>query len=155
MLVFYPAWYCPLETRRGGRGLLNGKNPLSVTKIICRQSLDENKFLPISSKLKFNFESSNSTVEVIRTRFPCPGLLHFLRNLFFKKTLKYGHGQWCYRFKFLEKTRLHWLFHVDFREIRFLKQHDVINSNSWLLAILKEFSGLPLVKLILFLCVKS
>ena len=35
-------------------------------------------------------------------------------------------------------------------EIRFLKLHDIINSNSWLLAMLKEFSGLPLFKLILF-----
>ena len=109
-----------VRNREGGTDLLNGKNPLSVTKIICRQYLDENKFLPISSKLKFNFESSNWIVEVIRTRFPCPGLLHFLRNPFLKNPLN-GHGQWCYCFKFLEKTRLHWLFHVDFREIRFLK----------------------------------
>ena len=30
------------------------------------------------------------TVEVIRTRFPCQGLLDFLRNLFFLKNLKDG-----------------------------------------------------------------
>ena len=54
--------------------------------------------------------------------------------------------QWCYRFEFLEEIRLHWLFHVSFGEIRFLKWHGVINSNSWLLAILKEFSSLPLFK---------
>ena len=45
----------------------------------------------------------------------------------------------------LEGIRLHWLFHASFEEIRFLKWRDVINSNSWFLAILKEFSeGLPL-----------
>ena len=27
------------------------------------------------------------------------------------------HGQWCYRFKFLEEIRLYWLLHVGFREI--------------------------------------
>ena len=93
----------------------------------------------------FNFDSSTWTVDVIRTRFPCPGLLNFLINLFFKKkNLKYGqiNGQWCYRFKFLEVIRLQchwqWLFHVDFGEISLLKWHDEINSNSWILAILKE-----------------
>ena len=67
-----------------------------------------------------------------------------------QENLKYGwsiYGQWCYHFKFLEEIRLHWLFHMGFGEIRFLKWHDVINSNSWFLAILKEFSGLPLFKL--------
>ena len=55
------------------------------------------------------------------------------------------------RFKFLEGIRLHWLFHVGFGEIRFLKWRDVINSSSWFLAILKGFSkGLPLFKLIFF-----
>ena len=44
--------------------------------------------------MKFNFESSTWTVEVIRTRSPCPCLLDFLRNLFyFKKKLKYGQRQ--------------------------------------------------------------
>ena len=33
-------------------------------------------------------------------------------------------GQWCYRFKFLEGIRLHWLFHTDFGEIRFLKRRE-------------------------------
>ena len=33
----------------------------------------------------------------------------------------------------------------------FFKWHDVINSNSWFLAILKEFSDLTLFKLIFFL----
>ena len=32
-----------VRNSEGRSGLLNGKNPLSVTKIICRQSLDENK----------------------------------------------------------------------------------------------------------------
>ena len=48
----------------------------------------------MSSKLKFNFESSTWTVEVIRTRSPCPGLLDFMRNFFLKKEseiwAKYG-----------------------------------------------------------------
>ena len=48
--------------------------------------------------------------------------------------------------KFLEGIKLHWLFHAGFGEIRFLKWRDVINSNSWFLAILKRFSeGLPLI----------
>ena len=46
-LVFYPIWYCSLRKTwwcgGGGGGdvcgLLNGQNPLSVTKVICRQSL--------------------------------------------------------------------------------------------------------------------
>ena len=105
----------------------------------------------------FNFDSSTWTVVVIRTRFPCPGLLNFLINLFlfiyFFLNLNYGqiNGQWCYHFKFLEVIRLQchwqWLFHVDFREISLLKWHDEINSNSWILAILKEFSeGFLLLK---------
>ena len=49
---------------------------------------------------------------------------------------------WCYHFKFLlEETKFHWLLHAGFGEIRFLKWRDVINSSSWLLLILKEFSG--------------
>ena len=33
-------WFCPLRTCGGRVGvLLNGQNPLSVTKVICRQSL--------------------------------------------------------------------------------------------------------------------
>ena len=47
------------------------------------------------------------------------------------------YGQWCYRCKSFEEIRLHRLFHVDFGEIRYLKSHDVINSNSWFLAILR------------------
>ena len=44
-----------------------------------------------------------------------------------------------------------WLFHAGFGEIKFLMWRDVINSNSWFLAILKVFSeGLPLFKLIFF-----
>ena len=51
------------------------------------------------------------------------------------------YGQWCYRFKFLEGIRLHWLyvFHAGFDEIRFLKSCNLISSNSWFLAILKAF----------------
>ena len=50
----------------------------------------------------------------------------FSEKYFFeKKNLKHeqsmGTGQWCYRCKFLEEIRLHWLFHVGFGEIRFLK----------------------------------
>ena len=131
--------------------LLNGQNPLSMTKVICRQSLKTwRKQLLLSSKLKFNFESSTWTVEVIRTRFPCPGLLDFLRNLFFNLKYERSMDSECYRFKFLEEIRLHWLFRVGFGEISFLKWHDVIISNSWFLAILKEFSGLSLFKLIFF-----
>ena len=33
---------------------------------------------------------------------------------------------------------------MGFEEIRILKWHDAINSNSWFLAVLKDFSGLPL-----------
>ena len=68
------------------------------------------------------------------------------------KVQQYGWsmGSECYRFKFLEGIRLHWLFYVGLGEIRFLKWHNVISSNSWFLAILKEFSGLPLFKLIFF-----
>ena len=47
-----------------------------------------------------------------------------------------------YRFKFLEGIRLHWLYHTNFGEIRFLKWFDAINSNSWFLAILKGFNSL-------------
>ena len=58
------------------------------------------------------------------------------------------YGQWWYRFKFLEEIRLRWLFYVGFGEIRFLEWSDSINSNFWLLAMLKVFSeGLPLFKL--------
>ena len=53
---------------------------------------------------------------------------------------EYGQCQQCYRFKFLEGIRLHWLFHSGFWEIRFLRRCDVINWNSWFLAILKAFS---------------
>ena len=37
--VFYPFWYCPLRTRGVGFFLLNRQNLLSVTKVICQQSL--------------------------------------------------------------------------------------------------------------------
>ena len=72
--------------------LLNRQNPLSMTEVICRQSLKTLiKLVLISSELKFNSESSNFKVEVLRTRFPCQGLLDFLRILFFfKKNLNYG-----------------------------------------------------------------
>ena len=82
-----------LFVRNKGVGffLLNGQNPLSATKVICWYSLKTwRKWVLISSKLKFNFESSTWTVEVILTRSPCPGLLDFLRNLFYKKNLKHG-----------------------------------------------------------------
>ena len=64
---------------------------------------------------------------------------------------KVCYEQCCYRFKFLEGIRIHWLFHAGLGEIRFLKGRDVINSNSWFFAILNRFSeGLPLLKLIFF-----
>ena len=59
-----------------------------------------------------NFESLTWTVEVFRTRFRCPSLLDFIRNLFSKKIWNMGevcYEQWCYHFKFLEGVRLHWL----------------------------------------------
>ena len=82
---------------------------------------------------------------VIRIRSPCLGLLDFLTNLFLKKNSEIWtkYRQWRHHFKFLEEIRIYWLFHVCFGETRFLKWHDVINSNSWFLAILKKFSGLP------------
>ena len=52
---------------------------------------------------------------------------------------EHGQCQWYYRFEFFEGIRLYWLFHVGFGEIKFLKWCDVINSNSWFLAILKDF----------------
>ena len=129
--------------------LLNRQNPLSMTEVICRQTLKTFiKLVLISSELKFNFESSNFNVEVLRTRFPCQGLLDFLRILFFlkKSEIWAKYGQWCYCFKFLKKIRLDWLFYVGFGEIRFSRWHGVISSNSWFLTILKAFI-LPLFKL--------
>ena len=59
----------------------------------------------MSSKLTFNFESSTGTVEVIRNRFPCPGLLDFLRSFFKRKNLKFGrgYGQCAISLNFLKK----------------------------------------------------
>ena len=39
---------------------------------------------------------------------------------------------------FLKKIRLYWIFHVGFVEIRFLKWHDLINSNSWFFGNIKR-----------------
>ena len=116
------------------------------------------KLVLISSKSKFSFECSIWTVEVIRTRFQCPYLLDFLRNQFFlkKSEIWAKYGQWCYRLKSLEGIRLYSVIHAGFGEIRFLKLRDVINSNSWFLGILNEFSeGLRLFKLIFFLKLKK
>ena len=101
------------------------------------------KLVLISSKLKFNFQSSAWTVEVMRTRFPCPGLQDFLRNLYLKKILKYGWsmGSDAIALKFLERVRPYWLFHVGFEEIGFLKSRIAINSNPWFLAILRAHSN--------------
>ena len=59
--------------------------------------------------MKFNFESSPRTVEVIRTRFPCSGLLDFLRNLFFFKKIRneiwtkiFGNIKRGFRFAFIQ-----------------------------------------------------
>ena len=46
------------------------------------------------------------------------------KSFFFKEkiwNMGEEYGQWCYRFKFLERIRLHWMFHEGFGEIRFLK----------------------------------
>ena len=123
---------------RGWDFLLNRQNTLSVTKIICRQSLKIwKKQVLMSSKLRFNFESSAWTVEIIRTRFSCPFLLDFLKNLFFLKNLNYGRsmGSDAIALNFFNKLDSTKLFHVGFGEIRFLKWHDVINSKSWFLTI--------------------
>ena len=136
LLVFYPSWYCPL-----GTGVeFYGQNPLSVsvTKVICRQFLITWRKILISSKLKSNFESSTWTVEVIRTRFPFPGYW-----IFWEITKKIWNTDEIW--EVMLWLRLHWLFHVCFGEIRFLKWHDLINS--WFLGTLKEFSSLPLFKL--------
>ena len=58
-------------------------------------------------KVEVNFQSSTWKNEVVRTRFPCPGLLDFLRNLFLKKRkiLKYGRsmGSDSIAFNFLKE----------------------------------------------------
>ena len=64
-----------------------------------------------------------------------------MRNL--KKTkLKYGQsmGSHAIALNFLMKLEIRpqWLFDVGFREIKFLKWHDVINSNSVFLAIFER-----------------
>ena len=118
--------------------------------------------------MTLNFQSSTWTDEVIRTRFPCPGLLDFLINLFLKKksAIWAKYEQWHYRFKFLDRSKLHWPFHGfwnfngilfhGFWKIRFLKWRHVNNSNSWFLAMLNGFSeGLPLFKIIFVLKIKS
>ena len=50
-------------------------------------------------------------------------LVHFLFSLK-KSEIWSKYGQWCYRFQFRERIRLHWLFHSGIGEIRFLS--DVI-----------------------------
>ena len=59
--------------------------------------------------MKFNFESSPRTVEVIRTRFPCSGLLDVLRNLFFFFKIRneiwtkiFGNIKRVFRFAFIQ-----------------------------------------------------
>ena len=99
-----------------------------------------------------NFESLTWTVEVFRTRFRCPSLLDFLRNLFLKKYkiwVKCAMSSDAITLNFSKELNFtDWLSHTGFGEIRFLKWRDVVNSNSWFLAIWKEFSeGLPLFKL--------
>ena len=74
------------------------------------------------------------------------------KSFFKKKDLKYGRsiGTDAIALNFLKELDYR-LFHSSFVEIRFLKWLDVINSNSWFLAKLIEFSeGLPLFKLIFF-----
>ena len=65
-----------------------------------------------------------------------------MRNLFLKKKKSeiWGkYGQLMISLYFLDRIGLHWLFHVGFREITFLKWCNVTNSNSWFLAILNGF----------------
>ena len=64
--------------------------------------------------MKFNLESSIETFEVIRIRFPCPGLLDFLRNLF--KNLKYGRS-----------------IDSDAINLNFSKELDSTNCSVWVL----------------------
>ena len=52
-MVFYPFCFCPLRTVGGG-GVLNGQNPLSVTKVIYWQSLIFNSESKLSL-LRHNF----------------------------------------------------------------------------------------------------
>ena len=76
---------------------------------------------------------------------------HWIFEEMLKKNLKYGQSMVsdAIAFNFLKKLDSR-LFHVGFEEISFLKSHDVINSNSWFLAILKEFSCLlVLISLVL------
>ena len=112
------------------------------------------EYLLVAFELFLN--SSKVQLEVIRTRFPCPGLLDILRNLSsYKKILKLRqrHGQSTLSLYFVGRIELHWLFHWGFGEMTILKWRNVSNSNSWFLAIIKGFSrwhGLPLFKLIFF-----
>ena len=66
--------------------------------------------------MKFKLESSTETFEVIRTRFPCPGLLDFLRNLFYKKNLKHGRSMGS-----------------DAIALNFLKKLDSTDCSMWVL----------------------
>ena len=51
------------------------------------------------------------------------------------------YGSWFYCFTLLSRIPLHWLFHVGFGEITFLKWGNVSNWNSWFLArFLNRFS---------------
>ena len=141
MVSILPILILPVRNKGVSFFLINGQNPLSVTKVICRQSiktwkLEQNKFL--------YHESWSSTLTVTLEQFKWlepdshvqPGLLNFLRNLFFKKNLKYG-----------------WSMDSDAIVLNFLKKldsiycsmwvleraFDVINSNSWFLANIKSF----------------
>ena len=64
--------------------------------------------------MKFNLESSIETFELIRIRFPCPGLLDFLRNLL--KNLKYGRS-----------------IDSDAINLNFSKELDSTNCSVWVL----------------------
>ena len=110
-------------------------------------------FKSISSYIKF---LSHWTWSIrTRTRYPCPGLLDFPRNLFFQKKSEIlaKHGQLT-----IDAIALIFSPELDstdcfmgFGEIRFLKWHDVNNSNFWFLVILNRFSqGLYLFKQIFF-----
>ena len=88
----------------------------------------------------------------IRTRFSNPGLLDFQRNLFKKKKEIWNFGEvWA-----VDAITLNFLTKLDstdcsmgLGDIRYLKWHDVNNSNSWFLTILNGFSeGFSLFKLI-------
>ena len=54
-MVFHQDWYCLLRTGGWGGFLLNRQNLLSVTEVICRWSLNDFFFCPLSNLDVFYF----------------------------------------------------------------------------------------------------